>query len=89
MAINLVRWLRVKVRTSAGKTKIYGWAKEGRLKLVNVGPGNTRFVEDDEKSPGSIDALIDELIKAGHVPKVMPERPERPKAKSARKKQRS
>jgi hypothetical protein len=58
-----------------GKTRLYELAHEGRLKLVNVGPASVALIEDDDKSPGSIDALIEELIAAGHTPKVVPVRP--------------
>jgi hypothetical protein len=89
MTKRLVRTPRAKTRLGVGKTKLYKLAHEGRLALVNIGPGVTGFIEDDEKSPGSIDALIEEMIDAGYKPKVMPERPEKPKAKSSSKKQRA
>jgi hypothetical protein len=86
MTKRLARVPQALARLGVGKTRFYELVNEGRLALVNLGPGSVAAVEDDDKSPGSIDALIDELIAAGHKPKVVPVRP---KAKSNRKKQRA
>jgi hypothetical protein len=73
--MNMKSFIRVPAacaRLGIGKTRFYELVTEGRLKLVSVGLNASAAIADPECSPGSLDALIDELIAEGHKPKSVP-----------------
>jgi predicted DNA-binding transcriptional regulator AlpA len=84
MAKRLIRAAAACARLGIGKTRLYEYARAGRLKQVDLGPRAVGFIEDDEKSPGSIDALIDDLIKQDHVPRPVPDTSKEARTRKAR-----
>jgi hypothetical protein len=86
MAKRLIRVPAACARLGVGKTKLYEFVADGRLQLVNIGPTSVAVIEDPDKTPGSLDALIEDLINKGHTPRSVPIRT---KATRARRRQRA
>jgi excisionase family DNA binding protein len=83
MSKNLIRVRDACARLGIGRTTFYRLVNDKRIKLVNIGPGVVAAVEDEDKSPGSIDKLIEELLKEGHAKREMPDTSKEARARKA------